>query len=170
MNANKINNYPNQILDEYGLCMCGDCLSCRPDLFQIKPNQCVVCKCYNLSKFKKIDRKHIHCLDCYRQVTNAKRRERYARKKEAKKAEGNSALHILARMTGTKYEDLYAEWKAYTGVCEEEVYVCKGCGENIGDNGFCTEGCRYGEFAGVWTCDCGEECKDVEFCPKCPRE
>ena len=48
--------------------------------------------------------------------------------------------------------------------------VCKGCGENIDEDGFCTEGCRFGEFAGVWTCDCGKECEDVEFCPDCPRE
>lgn len=66
----------------YEMCVCGDCLDCRPDLFPIKPNQCVVCGCYNLSEFKKVQNKHIHCLDCYRQVVNAKRREQRKEKKD----------------------------------------------------------------------------------------
>jgi hypothetical protein len=185
MNANKINYYPNQIFDKYGLCMCGDCLSCRPDLFPIKPNQCVVCNCYNLSEFKKVERKHIHCLDCYKQVMNAKRKEQRKQKREEYTCEccGEYDKHSVALATGENGVEMRVcrfcdvDGSNYDGwgdddeeEDEESVYVCKGCGENIGDNGFCTEGCRFGEFAGVWTCDCGRECEDVEFCPDCPRE
>lgn len=51
---------------------------------------------------------------------------------------------------------------------EEEKCVCKGCEKVIDEDGFCTEGCRFGEFAGCWTCQkCSIECVDCEFCPKC---
>lgn len=238
MNANQINYYPNQVFDEYGLCMCGDCLSCRPDLFPIKPNQCVVCGCYNLSEFKKVEYKHIHCLDCYKSVVNAKRRQQRKQKKDLCKccgkkhgkdecegvncgacndhdyfpltlldgvmrcsfcvddynngvecdccgicdksvglATGENGVELsvcgFCDVDGSNYNgwgDKKEEESDDEDSDDESVCVCKGCGENIDDEGFCTEGCRFGEFAGVWTCDCGKECEDVEFCPDCPRD
>jgi hypothetical protein len=50
-----------------------------------KENECVKCGCYNLTEFKKVEHKHIHCLDCYRQLRNAKQRE-YRKIKKQKKA------------------------------------------------------------------------------------
>jgi hypothetical protein len=47
-----------------------------------KENECVRCGCYNLSEFKKVERKHIHCLDCYRQVRKEKKRENRKQKRE----------------------------------------------------------------------------------------
>ena len=41
----------------------------------------------------------------------------------------------------------------------------------IDEDGFCTEGCRFGENAGCWTCPkCSTECEDCEFCQKCEKE
>jgi hypothetical protein len=90
-----------------------------------KENECVRCGCYNLSEFKKVERKHIHCLDCYRQVRNEKQRENRKQKREEKKK-------------------------------EQEVFVCKGCGEDDEE-----------EHDGFENCDCGyiHHCED-----KCPNE
>lgn len=58
--------YPKQILDKYGLCMCGDCLDCVPSNYKgmKKPRQCVTCECYNLREIETVD-DQIYCLDCY---------------------------------------------------------------------------------------------------------
>jgi len=65
------------------LCDCGECAKCRPDLHK-KENECVRCGCYNLTEFKKVEHKHIHCLDCYREVRNKKQRENRKEKKQKK--------------------------------------------------------------------------------------
>ena len=55
---------------------------------------------------------------------------------------------------------------------DESVCECEGCKKPIDSNtGFCSEGCTFGEVAGVWKCDkCGDRCEDCEFCPTCGPE
>lgn len=76
-------------------CDCGECAKCRPDLHK-KENECVKCGCYNLTEFKKVEHKHIHCLDCYRQVRNAKQKESRKQKKQKKAIlETKCGCHII---------------------------------------------------------------------------
>ena len=158
------------------LCDCGECAKCRPDLHK-KENECVRCGCYNLSEFKKVEHKHIHCLDCYKQQRNEKQRENRKQKKEKKCTVckcGNMNLDDEHKGVPIECNKCSGLWCYDCGGddqcddCNEDVYVCKGCGENIGGNGFCTEGCRFGEYAGIWDCEkCGKRCEDCEFCPDC---
>ena len=51
---------------------------------------------------------------------------------------------------------------------EDVDCICAGCNHEIDEDGFCSEGCRYGEIAGFWTCKkCSNKCENVEVCPNC---
>lgn len=53
---------------------------------------------------------------------------------------------------------------------EDEDCICAGCDNEIKEDGFCSEGCRYGEIAGFWTCkNCSNKCENVEVCPNCKK-
>lgn len=54
---------------------------------------------------------------------------------------------------------------------EDVDCICAGCDNEIKEDGFCSEGCRYGEIAGFWTCkNCSNKCENVEVCPNCDDE
>lgn len=53
---------------------------------------------------------------------------------------------------------------------EDVDCICAGCHNEIKEDGFCSEGCRYGEIAGFWTCkNCSNKCENVEVCPNCKK-
>jgi len=172
--------------------MCGDCLSCRPDLFPIKPNQCVVCNCYNLSEFKKVERKHIHCLDCYKQVMNAKRKEQRKQKREEYTCEccGEYDKHSVALATGENGVEMrvcrfcdtdgswYDGWGDKADECEccdsglpavkvQGIFVCKKC--NNFECGLCGKenedphcDIAWNEECGMCVCDCCDDDDEEE--------
>lgn len=62
--AKRVQCYQNQVLNKDGLCDCGNCLDCRPDLFKTgRPYECIICNCYNIKNYKYICGK-LHCEDC----------------------------------------------------------------------------------------------------------
>jgi hypothetical protein len=142
-------------------CVCGECADCRPDLHQ-KKNECVRCGCYNLSEFKKVEHKHIHCLDCYKQVRNAKKRENRKQKKEEKKKEEEEEdiefcdcgyiHHCEDKCPNETTREHYERWKE-----EDDVQKCYNCDEVLDEDMhiFCY---RKGDDEMVHCQQCAEDC------------
>jgi hypothetical protein len=191
--------YPNQILDADGLCMCANCLSCTPYKFRgmVKPRQCVVCECYNLREIKRFE-KQIHCLDCYREANNARRRQQRKAKKEAMQKAKEEVKEEEEKEEEEKEEDFATEWdkdlttdervallaktfdnKAESDDEEEETWRCEECGrddmkeEDIGghlvDGGcFCND-CAKEEFQ-FKVCNDDVEEEELWTCEECGRD
>ena len=167
-------------------CDCGECAMCRPDLHK-KENECVKCGCYNLTEFKKVEHKHIHCLDCYRQLRNAKQREYRKLKKEGVICEacGDRDYFRLTLLDGVMRCSFCVD-DYYHCDDEEELLETK-CGCDIIINSREHDECRCDDDGENWICgDCyngeydeasdesSDESSDDEYmeedmgeCPKC---
>lgn len=127
---------------------------------------CVSCGAHVQSKnqYKKVEHKHIHCLDCYRQVRNAKQREYRKIKKQKKQLECetcNAKVKSLIEYYGIKGERWHICEKCETKFDEERDLMgqCKNCDTYLDEDMHIF--CYTRDTEDMTLCkDCGEDCYD----------
>jgi hypothetical protein len=124
---------------------------------------CVKCGVMT-DKFKKVEHKHIHCLDCYKQVRNEKQKENRKQKREEltceccgkyDKSVGLATGDNGVEMRVCRYCDV--DGSDYNGWGDEDIQKCYNCDEVLDEDMhiFCY---RKGDDEMVHCQQCAEDC------------